>query len=67
MEKIEEFDLDDVCDTPKEESRSLTLWVPAEYKDKFDRIQARSGRKFGKYLKKLLIQSIDKVKLEDAS
>lgn len=40
---------------------TLTLWVPAEYKKKFEDLQYRTKKDFGKRLQKLLIKAIDSV------
>lgn len=39
--------------------RNLTLCMPGEYKDKFEIIQMRTDKKFGKKLKQLVSQAID--------
>jgi predicted DNA-binding protein len=41
-------------------SVTLTLWVPVEYKAKYDRIQAKSGKRFAKVLKEVIKKSIDR-------
>lgn len=42
----------------------INIWVPAEYKHKFDLLQARSNKKFGKILQKMVRLSIDNIELE---
>jgi CRISPR/Cas system CSM-associated protein Csm2 small subunit len=44
--------------------KPMTLWIPKVYKMKFDLIQGRTNRKFGKILKEVIKKSIDKVDLE---
>lgn len=39
----------------------LTLWVPEEYKSKFDVLQELTGRRFGKLLQEVVKKSIDKI------
>lgn len=45
----------------REDCRPLSIWVPAEYKKKYDELQESSGRSFGKLLKQVIMKSIDKV------
>lgn len=42
----------------------ITLWIPEEYKAKYDFLQDKTKRRFGKFLKEVLIKSIDKVEIE---
>lgn len=43
------------------EKTTLTLWVPTEYKRKFEELQDKTKKDFGKRLQKLLIKAIDTV------
>jgi len=43
------------------EKTTLTLWVPTEYKRKFEELQDKTGKDFGKRLQKLITKAIDKV------
>lgn len=43
------------------EKTTLTLWVPTEYKKKFEELQDKTKKDFGKRLQKLLIKAIDNV------
>ncbi len=51
---------------PKNDCRPITVWVPITYKEKYDLIQARSKSKFGKFLRRVIQNSIDKVKTDQA-
>lgn len=44
-----------------EDREPLTIWITAEYKARYDLLQARSRHKFGKFLKEVIKKSIDKV------
>lgn len=44
--------------------KSITIWVPDEYKDKYDLLQARSNKVFGKKVKEIVKLAIDKVALD---
>lgn len=61
---IEEFDLTKPA-VRSVDKRSITLWLPVEYKEKFDLLQGRSNRLFGKKLQEVLMQAIDRVPLEE--
>lgn len=39
----------------------ITIWLPPEYKDRFDHYQELTNRKFGKLVQKLLKKAIDSV------
>lgn len=39
----------------------VTIWLPEEYKAKFQELQQRTGRRFGKKVQQLLMKSIDRV------
>lgn len=67
---MEEFDLSLISAedlTKKSDCEVIAFWVPKSYKAKYDMIQSKSNRRFGKYLKKLFMTSIDKIKLDEAS
>lgn len=38
---------------------TITVWIPLEYKIKYDALQNKTGRKFGKLLQEVLKKSID--------
>lgn len=61
-----DFDLSDMHDGEPTEYRTLSIWLPAEYKEKYDLLQERSKNKFGKILKEVIKHSIDKVKIDRA-
>jgi hypothetical protein len=43
----------------------VTVWLPTEYKAKYDEMQQRSGGKFVKMLKEVLKHTIDQVHSQD--
>lgn len=63
-----ERSLDDVLGDfdPKEKNengrlgRSITIWLPEGYKEKYDQIQAKHSRKFAAKLRELIIIAIEK-------
>lgn len=52
---------DDFLDEPKtmKEGRPVTIWMPKEVKIKFDNLQKKSNRRFGKKAREVLIALID--------
>lgn len=64
---IEVFDLKEEKSVPQEECETLTLWVSREYKEKYNLVQARSKKKFGKFLKQIVEKTIDRVDLTKKS
>lgn len=67
-EMQENFDqVDDLSDMSGNITKSapITLWVPLEIKQKYDRIQSETRKEYGKRLKMALIKSIDKVKIDE--
>lgn len=40
----------------------ISLWVPPEYKNKFDELQAMTNSKFGKLLQEVIKKAIDSAK-----
>lgn len=54
-----ESNLTDNHDTPSRQA--ITIWVPDEYKAKYDKLQEITKRKFGKLVKEVVKKSIDKV------
>ena len=47
----------------KQSSGGITIWLPLEYKQKYNHLQAITDRKFAHKLKDLLMQALDKVNL----
>lgn len=45
----------------KAQSKTVTFWIPLEYRDKYDEIQRQSNGKFGKLLKEVIKRSIERV------
>lgn len=43
------------------DSLPMTLWIPHAYKARFDALQARTKKKFGKKLKEVVMAAIDRV------
>lgn len=63
-ELLEGFDFSDPGSEQSVPPKGITFWVPAEYKAKYMAIQEKSGRRFGRVLKEILLRSIDKVEIE---
>lgn len=59
---LKEFDLTDIPETETKNNKNLSVWIPAQYKDKYDEIQRLSRGRFGKLLREVVVKSIDKVK-----
>lgn len=38
---------------------SVTIWLPSEYKSRYDELQKQSGRRFAKKARELLMAAID--------
>lgn len=55
--------IDDIFnqDSPIHDRAAITIWVPTEKKEKYESLQGRTRRKFGKKLKEIVIKSIDRV------
>lgn len=47
-------------DEPTKTTKALTIWILEEYKTKFEELQDRTDKKFGKKLKELIYLAIDK-------
>lgn len=65
IEHMENFNLDETNADDRIETAMISLWIPLSYKEKFDKIQKKSQRKFSKYLKQVVIESIDNVRIDD--
>lgn len=60
---IENFELMPEESAPQSESDTISIWLSLDQKAKYDLIQARSKKKFGKFLKKIIEKTIDRVDL----
>lgn len=50
----------DLTDFPaKVECESLTHWMPKGHKDRYDQLQSITNKRFGKLIKKLVMDKID--------
>lgn len=58
---IQNFETGSTCDAMIDQRQAITIWVPASYKAKFDDLQNQTKKRFGKALRSVLIQSIDRV------
>jgi hypothetical protein len=56
--------LDSADSTGAEVKRPMTFWLPASYKDAYDVIQKRSGRKFSHLLIEVIKMTIDRARRE---
>jgi hypothetical protein len=61
---LENFELDNAPSWDKKTHQALTFWIPVEHKEKYDQIQFRSKKRFGKLLKEVLKKSIERFDLE---
>lgn len=62
VDKIfEGFTLGNGQDSETVQRAGVTIWLPEEYKEKFNQLQSRSKRRFGKKIQEMLIKAIDKV------
>jgi hypothetical protein len=61
LKEIEEIDLSGKDPGYIKAKSPVTVWLPPEYKDKFDHYQEITNRKFGKLVQKLLKKAIDSV------
>jgi hypothetical protein len=61
LEEIKEVDLTGEGEGYVKAKSPITVWLPPEYKDKFDHYQKMTDRKFGKLVQKLLKKAIDSV------
>lgn len=70
--EIQEQTIDDMIGDVNFEARdktyikgkSITIWVPDEYKEKYDLLQSRSNKVFGKKIKEIVKFAIDKVQID---
>lgn len=67
---VEAFDLSDSDREGDPEYTTLTLWVPKNAKEKYDRIQElckkkKKKQKYSEHLKSVVVKDIESVKLED--
>lgn len=46
--------------SPIKEGGPVTIWLPREYKARYDLIQRETGRKFGKTLREMIQVAIDR-------
>lgn len=60
-EVIDGVSLDSIKDCDKIETEGITLWIPVEYKRKFQMLQNQTSRQFSRVLKNVICQSIDRV------
>jgi hypothetical protein len=47
-------------ETQAENLKPITLWIPENYKLKYDELQQKSNRRFCKKLRELMLAAIDK-------
>lgn len=62
---LENLDLESIASSEPVERACISFWVPVAYKEKFEIIQDKSNKRFGKLFQEVLKSSIDKVKLQD--
>ena len=61
---FEAFDKDIFTPSESSQRQAITIWVPEQYKAKFDSLQDRTNRRFGKLVKAMLMKSIDRIEPE---
>lgn len=65
---IESFDSSNVtCPERVGDGKPVTIWLPLEYKAKYDLLQHRTRNKFGKVVRQMLKQALDKVRLDEGA
>lgn len=47
--------------------KAITIWVTPEYKEKYDRVQKRSGRQFWNKLQQVVYAAIDRCEPSEAA
>ena len=62
-EMLLSFDPKTVSSEHPPERMALTIWIPAQSKERFDDLQTKTRKKFGKLLAEVIVKSIDKVNL----
>lgn len=60
---FEEFDAETTL-PQSGERKPITIWVPTEYKNTYDEIQAKTQHKLSKVLKKVVMKSIELAEAE---
>lgn len=45
--------------------QAITIWLPTDYKQKFDDLQTQSQKQFGKRLRSVVMSTIDRFDGED--
>lgn len=51
----------DAADDSATKRGCVNIWIPEEYREKFQELQNRSKRRFGKKVQEMVIKAIDKV------
>lgn len=59
-ELLEEFKPESQHKDDRNSQRCVTIWISESHKEKYNEIQNRSGRQFGKVLRKMFETAIDK-------
>lgn len=60
-ELVPEFDLTQHHREKQVERKPIAFWIPLTAAAKYEELQRRSGHAYGRYLQKMIIESIDKV------
>jgi hypothetical protein len=53
-----------LSNTPSIETKAVTFWLPEDYKNKFDLLQEKSGKKVGKLIQRVIKESLDRLDLD---
>lgn len=56
---FEDLKTPDITEAP--DKKMIGLWLPGGYKDRFDILQDKTNREFGKRVQALIMESIDHV------
>lgn len=56
---LSDFDPNEPTPNELDDSEPVTIWIPAEYKAAYDRLQKSSRRAFSKKLRELIKAAID--------
>lgn len=65
---IEGFDLSNIpTPTRVHDGAPVTVWIPSEYKVKYDLVQDRSRKKFSRVLREVFMRAIDKVYVDESA
>jgi hypothetical protein len=56
---LKDFDVSGKCDKAKPVGSMIGVWLPDDYKARYDNLQTTSGRRFSKKVREVIIAMID--------